>query len=121
MMEPLPDLPDGVIGFEISGKLHAADYKDVLLPAIEAAASDAGIRVVLTFTDWDGVSGGAMWQDLKLGVEHLSKWKKIALVTDTQWMSHMVSMFGWMTPGEFKLFPEAERDAAIAWAAADDH
>jgi hypothetical protein len=119
MMEPLTDLPDGVIGFEIGGKLHAADYKDVLLPAIEGAATDAGIRVVLVFTDWDGMSGGALWQDLKLGVEHLRLWKKIALVTDIEWMSHMVSAFGWMTPGDFKLFPEAEREAAIAWVAAE--
>jgi hypothetical protein len=27
---------------------------------------------------------------------------------------------GWMTPGDFKHFPLADRDAAIAWAAADD-
>lgn len=120
MIEPLQDLPAGVIGFDISGKLHAADYTDVLLPAIEAAATDAGIRVVLVFTEWDGMSGGALWQDMKLGVEHLRMWKKIALVTDIEWMAHMVSMFGWMTPGDFKLFPEGEREEAIAWVAADD-
>jgi hypothetical protein len=26
-------------------------------------------------------------------------------------------MFGWMTPGEVKTFPLAERDAAIRWVA----
>jgi hypothetical protein len=29
-------------------------------------------------------------------------------------------MFGWMTPGELETSPLAERDAAIAWAAASD-
>jgi hypothetical protein len=33
--------------------------------------------------DFDGLTGGALWQDLKMGVEHLRGWKKIALVTDT--------------------------------------
>ena len=55
----------------------------------------------------------------QLGVEHLTHWKKIALVTDVEWMIHLVRLFGWMTPGELRHFPLDERDAAIAWAAAD--
>jgi hypothetical protein len=40
-------------------------------------------------------------------------------VTDLDWMITVTSLFGWMTPGELKRFPLAERDAAIAWAAED--
>jgi hypothetical protein len=74
--------------------------------------------VVLVFPDFAGYSTGAAWQDLKMGVEHLTKWKRIALVTDVDWMTHLVQVFGWMSPGEVKHFPLADRDAAIAWAAA---
>jgi hypothetical protein len=42
----------------------------------------------------------------------------IALVTDIEWMGHMTTLFGWMTPGEVRHFPLAQRDDAIAWAAA---
>jgi hypothetical protein len=45
---------------------------------------------------------------------------RIALVTDIDWMRQLTGLFGWMTPGELKHFPLAERDAAIAWAAAGD-
>ena len=31
-------------------------------------------------------------------------------VTDVDWMRHGVDWFGWMTPGEVKHFPLAERD-----------
>jgi len=55
-----------------------------------------------------------------LGTGHLSDWKRIALVTDIDGMTRMAAMFGWMTPDELKRFPLAERDAAIAWAAAGD-
>ena len=65
--------------------------------------------------DFDGLTAGAVWQDLKVGVEHLRVWKRIALVTDIEWMSQMTAMFGWMTPGTVKHFPLAERAAAIAW------
>jgi hypothetical protein len=33
------------------------------------------------------------------------------------WMSRGIEWFGWMTPGEIKHFPLAERGAAITWAA----
>jgi hypothetical protein len=41
------------------------------------------------------------------------------LVTDVDWMIQLTALFGWMTPGELKRFPLTERDAAIAWAAAE--
>ena len=116
MMQELTDLPAGVIGFEATGKLRAEDYRDVLLPAIERAAS-GDLRIVIVISDFDGLTGGALWQDLKMGIEHMRGWKRIALVTDIEWMIHMTSMFGWMTPGEVEHFALAERDAAIAWAA----
>ena len=120
MIEALPDLPDGVIGFTVVGKIHSDDYKDVLIPAVEAkVAAGQPIRVVLVFPSFDGMSAGAVWEDLKMGVEHLTRWKRIALVTDVEWMIHLTHLFGWMTPGDMKHFPLHQRAEAIAWAAAD--
>jgi hypothetical protein len=110
-------LPANVIGFEVSGKVDATDYKDVLAPALDAAAARGEVRIVVVMPKWEGMAGGAMWQDLKMGMDHWGKWKKIALVTDVEWMEHGVDWFGWMTPGEVKHFPTAERAEAIEWAA----
>ena len=120
MLQPLTDLPPGVIGFEGIGELHAEDYTKVLLPALRAA-TEAGddLRVVLVFESWGGLSSGALWEDLQLGIEHLTRWKRIALVTDVDWMVHVTKLFGWMTPGEMKHFPLAERAAAGEWAVGD--
>ena len=118
MIAELDGLPAGVIGFEASGKIAAEDYRDVVLPALERAARSGDVRFVIVMRDFDGISGGAIWQDLRVGFEHLRSWKRIALVTDIEWMQHMTSLFGWMTPGEIRHFPLAQRDEAIAWAAA---
>ena len=118
MITELQDLPAGVIGFEATGKLNAEDYIKVLLPAIERAASTGDVRVVIEIRDFDGLSAGALWEDLKMGVGHFRAWKRIALVTDVEWMSHMASMFGWMTPGEMRHFSLDERSAALTWVAA---
>lgn len=118
MLVPMTDLPTNVIGFEARGEIHADDYKTVLVPAIQdLLARGDDIRIVLVFQEWDGLSSGAAWQDVKMGVEHLTHWRKLALVTDLEWMQHVTRLFGWMTPGEFEHFPLADRDAAVAWAA----
>ena len=38
-------------------------------------------------------------------------------MTDLDWMITVASLFGWMTPGELRRFPLADRARAIAWAA----
>jgi hypothetical protein len=117
MLNEISDLPAGVIGFEVSGKLETSDYRDVLLPALEKAASDGEVRIVIVMPEFPGLSAGALWQDLKIGVEHWRAWKRTALVTDIGWMANATHWFGWMTPGDVKHFPLAQRDEAIAWAA----
>jgi SpoIIAA-like len=118
MIQELDGMPRGVTGFETSGKLRAEDYRDVVLPALERAASSGEVRFLLVINDFEGMSGGALWQDLKMGFEHLRSWKRIAVVTDIPWVTHLTDLFGWMTPGETRTFPKAEREAAVEWVAA---
>jgi SpoIIAA-like len=115
----LDDLPAGVVGFEVADTIKAEDYRDVILPTLERAAASGEVRFVIVIPEFRGMSGGALWQDLRVGVEHFRAWKRIALVTDIEWMIHMTALFGWMTPGEVRTFSLAQRDEAIAWAAAD--
>jgi hypothetical protein len=117
VIKELSGLPSGVIGFEAAGKIKVEDFREVVLPTFERAAASGEVRFVIVMRDFDGMTGGALWQDLKLGVEHLRAWKRVALVTDIEWMHHLTDLFGWMTPGETKVFPIAEQDAAIAWVA----
>jgi hypothetical protein len=117
MLNQIAHLPTGVIGFDVVGKLETEDYRDILLPALREAAAEGKVRVVIVIPKFEGFSAGALWQDLKMGVEQWAAWKRIALITDVEWMVHGTQWFGWMTPGEVKHFPLAERAAAIAWAA----
>ena len=115
MIKELTGLPAGVIGFEVADTIKAEDYRDVVLPALERAAASGEVRFVIVIPEFHGMSGGAMWEDLKVGVEHFRAWKRIALVTDVEWMKHTAKLFGWMMPGELRHFPLADRDEAISW------
>ena len=106
-----------MIGFEASGKLAAEDYRDVVLPAVERAAKTGDVRFLIVMREFDGMSCGALWQDLKTGIEHLRDWKRVALVTDVGWMRQATDLFGWMTPGETKTFALDQQDQAIRWLA----
>ena len=60
-----------------------------------------------------------MWEDMKFGLgtglTHLSKWERMALVSDADWVRHAISLFGWMVPGDVRVFPLAEQSEATAW------
>jgi hypothetical protein len=116
----LTDLPEGVLGFQATGKLTADDYTTVLAPALDAVSARSGkIRVLLEFTgEFDGMDRGAAWQDMRLGARDWSAWERIALVTDHAWMREGLGMFAWAVPGEAKAFPSADRQVALDWLAA---
>ena len=121
MIEALPDLPPGAIGFRISGRLSREDYTDVLIPPVRAAV-DRGEKLrllVLLDEEFHGLQAGAVWEDIKaaldLGVRHHSAWERFAVVTDAEWVRRGMALFGWMAPGESRLFGLGELDAAKAW------
>jgi hypothetical protein len=122
MIRVLDDMPEGVLGFEASGKLTAEDYTSVLAPALEAATAGGGkVRIMLDFSgEFDGLEAGAVWQDLKMGVREWSDWERIALVTDHKWMREGLQMFAWAVPGEVQAFPAGDRAKALAWVASTD-
>lgn len=119
MIRLIEGLPDGVIGIEAIGHIEVDDYRDVLIPAVEAQIKERGkIRALAVLDErYEGYTAGAAWADTKLGVETLRHWERIAVVSDSDWMRHALGAFGWLVPGEVRLFPLAEREQAVAWLA----
>ncbi len=119
MLQQLSDVSEPVLGFRASGELTADDYRAVLLPAVEAALQTEGkVRLLYILgEDLQGFSAGAAWQDTKVGVEHVTRWEKIAVVSDKDWLRHSVDVFGYLIPGEIRAFPASEEAEARTWIA----
>jgi hypothetical protein len=117
MMTLLGGLPDGVVGVAASGQVNAKDYENVLIPAIEQALGQhQRVRFLYHLTpSFTGFSPGAMWDDMKVGMAHLTAWEKVAVVTDLAWIANATKMFGFAMPGLVKVFGNAEMDEARAW------
>jgi hypothetical protein len=123
MIERLNDVPDGVIGVRLWGTVTGEDYETTFLPLIRRAIEeDTEIRLVAQIgPDFDRFEVGALWDDTKaavqFGVGHHSAWKRVALVTDVEWIRNMYNMFAWLKFFPIEAFSLDQAAEARSWAA----
>jgi hypothetical protein len=122
MVETIADMPPGTIGFRAVGELTGEDYREVLEPALRAALEAGEVRMLFVVPDKFEMDTGALIEDaktgLQLGLGHLSAWKRTAVVTDVSWVGRAIKSFGFMAPGEVKVWGLDALDEARAWVAA---
>jgi hypothetical protein len=119
-LELLPDLPDHVVGVRAVGEVDDDDYEDVLSPAIhDRLARHDKIRLLYVLgSEFTGYDMDAAWEDVKLGVGTFGDYERMAIVTDATWVRRTVKAMGWLIPGDVRVFPYDELDAARTWITA---
>lgn len=117
MIEQLTGFPENVVAVVCKGRVTRADYDAVLLPAVRRALQrhDKVRLYYETDADFAGLDPGAMWEDFKVGMQHLTRWERIAVVTNVDWIKHAVRLFGFLMPAVTKLFSPAESAQAREW------
>lgn len=121
MIEILPDMPDGVTGIRVSGRLAGDDLR-AFRPAMEESLGTGEIRIVeVIASDYEGFGPGGLAEDLKLGFgalfQHHSAFRRIAVVSDKDWVGHTLHALAWMVPGELAVFGIDDLERAKEWAA----
>jgi hypothetical protein len=122
MVQVIPDMPAGTLGFRVSGRLTREDYVDVLVPPLrKAVQAGERLRVLYAIGPELHMEPAALWEDLKLdvelGIKHRDAWERMAVVTDLDWLWRAFELFSWMVPGAMRLFREREIEQAKAWLA----
>ncbi|MCW5772008.1 MAG: STAS/SEC14 domain-containing protein [Rhodospirillaceae bacterium] len=117
MIELLPESHDKVVGFRASGRLTDADYKQVLIPALEALLARHGKLDVLflldeRFAGWDLT---AAWDDARFGMAHRTDFERLAVVGGPDWLHRCIALAGFLMKGEIKVFPADRLGDAWAW------
>lgn len=117
MIELLENLPENVIGIVARERITSEDYDRVVIPAVEAAlAKFPKVRCYYEIdSPFGGMEAGAAWRDLSLGVRHWSAWERVALVTDVQWIAGAMNALGFFLPGDMRVFPTSQAQAARDW------
>jgi hypothetical protein len=124
MIERLPGMPPGTLGFRVTGDVQREDYDQVLVPEFERAiAAGDGLRTLYLIEKFKEIEPSALWADAKvgfnLGIRHHEAWVRSAIVTDIEWMARATRLFAWMIPGEARVFPVSQLAAAKTWVAGE--
>ena len=121
MSEVLQDMPDGVTGIRVSGRLRRDDIKE-FTPTMRTMLDSPEIRMVEVIADdYEGFGPGGLLEDMRQGFgalfRHHSAFKRVAVVSDKEWVVHTLHALAWMVPGELALFGLDELEQAKQWAA----
>ncbi len=120
MIEVLQGFPDNVVAWAAKGRVTKQDYEEVLIPAVERALERNGtIRCYYELSpEFTGFDAGAAWEDAKIGIEHLTRWERVAVVTDVEWIRLATNAFRFFMPGQVRVFSAAESVEARRWITA---
>ena len=117
MIEIIAGFPENVVALIAKGQVTKKDYEQVLIPKVESALKRYNkIRLYYELgSEFSGIDPGAAWEDLKIGIEHLTRWERMAVVTDVEWIRHMLNAFRFLMPGQLRVFATAQTSEARAW------
>lgn len=117
MIVVMQNVPDHVAGFIARDKVTKEDYDKVLMPAIDASAKQfhrLHFLMVLE-TDIKNFTPGAWLDDALIGLKHLTKWHRMAFVTNQPGVKKFNDIFSIIVPGESKTFFHDQLEEAIQW------
>lgn len=122
MIEQIEGIPAHVAGFTASGEVTNEDYKYTVIPRIEEVLKGHGhIHFLLVLdTDVSNFTGGAWMSDAFIGLKHLAKWKKMAIVSDQKGVEKITDMVSPILPGKSRGFSHNQLEQAKDWVSSED-
>ncbi len=121
MIALLQDFPENVVACLAKDQVTKQDYEQVVIPAVERALDrNAKIRCYYELSpEFKGFEAGAAWEDAKVGVEHLTSWERVAVVTNVEWVRIATNIFRFLMPAQVRVFSIAESAEAKRWITAE--
>jgi len=112
MISILENLPATMVGFRATDTITEKDFTDTVMPAVKAIIDKTGRLNYLLVLDTSikNFTIGAWMQDTLMGIKHLTKWKRAAIVSDLDAIRTFTNAFSIIIPGEFKGFTHSELD-----------
>ncbi|MFT4515369.1 MAG: hypothetical protein ACI89X_003343 [Planctomycetota bacterium] len=110
-----PDAGSSLFYIKATGKLTREDYEQ-WVPALDAHL-EAHKRASILFEmhDFHGWTAGALWADLKFGVQHFTSIDRIAIVGEKPWQKGMAMFCKPFTMARVRYFAAQDIAAARDW------
>ncbi len=122
MIKELKNTPDTMVGFVATDDVTKEDFDEVVLPAVKELVDRTNkLNYLLVLeTQLKDFTVGAWIKDALLGLTNMTKWNRVAIVTDSKGIQYFTGLFSKVVPGEFKGFNQSELKAAISWVGGQD-
>ncbi len=116
----LSDGKDGLIAYEVDGKITSADVEKVLAPMEAHMKGDDKVDLLVRFKDWEGFDPAILTNGSVMGgkIGAITHLRRYAVVGAPGWMKAMVGAASALMPFEMKMFDLADDDAAWTWVRA---
>lgn len=113
----MPEISGPVVAAALSGQVSGHDIDEVLIPAVRRLQNEhASLRLLLYYTpEFRRYTTTAAWEDRTVGLQNLDKFKKVAIVTDTPWISRLANDLGAARPGAVRRFATLDLGDATDW------
>ena len=95
MITEIKEVPTNMVAFRATGEVTKEDFEKVVFPAVEKVVERTGELnyLLLLQTDAKNFTFGAWWQDVILGLKELFKWRRAAIVTDSESIIRFTHIF----------------------------
>ncbi len=113
MIEIIDGLPDNVVGIIAKGRVTNSDCDKILKPAMESTLKRHD--KVRLYYEIGCRFPGAAWEDLRIGIEHIPQWERVAVVTDVGWVRHTVNALRFLIASEVRVFTSFQASEGRAW------
>jgi hypothetical protein len=112
MIKVIKDLPDNVVGIVAKGRVTNEECANILRPVMEDSLKHDKVRL---YYEIGSRFPGATWEDLRIGVEHIPQWERVAVVTDVGWVRHTVNALRFLMTSEVRVFTTFQAAEGLAW------
>lgn len=106
-----------MVAFTASGEVTKEDFETVVYPAVENVVkreNELNYLMVID-TDLKNFTMGAWLKDALLGLKKLTKWNRVAILSDSSMLNKFTDIFSVLVPGEFKGFDSSQYHQAVNW------
>jgi len=117
MIEVLVQSEGNVLGIKGRGKLTDEDYRDNLIPRLEAILKEHSKANLLFLMDHDfkGWDLSAALDYAKFGINNRDRFDKVAAVCGPDWVHRGMKLTSYVTDGEIRSFSCDQLDEAWDW------
>jgi hypothetical protein len=122
MIEYLDYLPKNIAGFKATGEIIEYDFSQTVMPKVQELIdkTDTLNYLLILDTSIGNFTLGAWWKDALMGIKHITKWNRAAIVSDVEAVRTFTNIFSFFIPGEFKGFEHKDLQEAIDWVSEQD-